>query len=80
MSIGTKLALAVTLALGFTSAALAQPGFDPNLANRYPSYADPGVYGYSGTGNVPGPLQSIPPTTLNSGQARLHRQRQWLAE
>lgn len=75
MSIGTRIALAATLALGFSSAALAQPGFDPNLANRYPSYADPGVYGYSGSGNVPGPLQSLPPATLQSGSVRLHQQR-----
>ena len=36
----TKIALAAVLFAATSSAALAQ-GFDPNLANRYPSYADP---------------------------------------
>ena len=36
----TKIALAATLFAATSSVAMAQ-GFDPNLANRYPSYADP---------------------------------------
>ena len=36
----TKIVLATALLAATSSAALAQ-GFDPNLANRYPSYAEP---------------------------------------
>jgi hypothetical protein len=36
-----RIALVAALLAGGASAALAQ-GFDPNLANRYPAYADPG--------------------------------------
>ena len=38
----TKIALAAALFAVTSSAALAQ-GFDPNMANRYPSLASPGV-------------------------------------
>jgi hypothetical protein len=38
----TKIALAAALFAVTSSAALAQ-GFDPNMANRYPPYANPGV-------------------------------------
>ena len=72
MSIKTKIALAATLALGLTSVVLAQPGFDPNLANRYPAYAAPGVYGYTTNGNVPVPLQAQH-ATLESAPVRLHQ-------
>jgi hypothetical protein len=40
MSIKTRIALATALVALTTSVALAQD-FDPNLANRYPAYADP---------------------------------------
>jgi hypothetical protein len=36
----TKIALAATLFAATSSVAMAQ-GFDPNMANRYPSYANP---------------------------------------
>lgn len=36
----TKIALAAVILAGTTSFAAAQ-GFDPNLANRYPAYANP---------------------------------------
>lgn len=39
----TKIALAAILFAATSSAALAEDGFDPNLANRYPAYAAPGA-------------------------------------
>ena len=36
-----KIALTTALVLGTASVALADEGFDPNLANRYPAYAAP---------------------------------------
>ena len=46
-----KTVLATLALLGSATLAQAQ-GFDPNLANRYPSYAEPGVYGYSSNGSL----------------------------
>ena len=43
----TKIALAAALFAATSSAAFAQ-GFDPDLSNRYPGYAAPNTYGYSG--------------------------------
>ena len=37
----TKIALIAALVMGTASAAMAEDGFDPNLANRYPGYAGP---------------------------------------
>lgn len=51
----TKTVLATIVLLGSATLAQAQ-GFDPNLANRYPSYAEPGAYGYSSNGGAPRPL------------------------
>ena len=50
----TKIALAIALVAGSASVASAQ-GFDPNPANRYPSYTAPGgmAQPYIGT-SVPG--------------------------
>ena len=47
----TKIALAIALVAGSASVASAQ-GFDPNPANRYPSYSAPGgmAQPYNGTG------------------------------
>ena len=42
MSTKTKIALAAALFAATSSVALAQ-GFDPNMANRYPGYANPGA-------------------------------------
>ena len=67
----TKIALAAVLFAATTSAAFA--GFyDPNLANRYPSYADPNTYGYSASGSL-GSLQSAPAGALHSAQVRLQK-------
>ena len=40
MTTTTKLAIAAAMFVGATTFASAQ-GFDPNLANRYPAYANP---------------------------------------
>ena len=53
----TKIALAVALFAATSSAALAQ-GFDPNLANRYPAYANPNASVQ--TTAARGTLQSAP--------------------
>jgi len=37
----TKVALAAVLLAGSVTVAAADDGYDPNLANRYPAYADP---------------------------------------
>lgn len=66
----TKTVLATLVLLG--SATLAQANtFDPNLANRYPSYAEPGVYGYSASGGAP---QRLQPHALQSRDVSLPRQ------
>jgi hypothetical protein len=36
-----KIALITALIIGTASVAMAEDGFDPNLANRYPAYAAP---------------------------------------
>jgi len=69
-----KTALAISIVLGSASLALAQ-GFDPNLANRYPGYAEPGTYGYSANANAPARLQPAPHQTFQSAPARLHQGR-----
>ena len=48
----TKIALAAVLFAATSSAALAQGYYDPNLANRYPGYAEPNSYGYSSSGKL----------------------------
>jgi hypothetical protein len=58
----TKIALAAALFAATSSAALAQ-GFDPDLSNRYPGYAAPNTYGYSGAGKL-GAINSAPAATL----------------
>jgi len=58
----TKIALAATLFAATSSVAMAQ-GFDPNMANRYPGYADPGA----STSQV----TVAPHGTLQSAQVRL---------
>jgi hypothetical protein len=61
----TKIALAATLFAATSTVAMAQ-GFDPNMANRYPSYADP-------VASVP---QAISPRgKLHSAPVRLHQGR-----
>ena len=69
-----KTALATSIVLGSASLALAQ-GFDPNLANRYPAYAEPGTYGYAPNANVPVRMHPAPHATFQSAPARLHQGR-----
>jgi hypothetical protein len=76
----TKAVLAAVLVLGSTSFALAQ-SYDPNLSNRYPEMADPGVYGYMPNGNAPTWMhgapgtQASPQATLQSAPVRLQHGR-----
>lgn len=70
-----KTALATSIVLGSASLALAQGGFDPNPANRYPGYAEPGTFGYSPNANVPVRMHPAPQATFQSAPARLHRGR-----
>lgn len=51
MSSMTKTILAAVAVLGSVSFAQAT-SFDPNMANRYPSFAEPG-YGYTAKGGAP---------------------------
>ena len=68
----TKIALAAVLFAATSSAALAQGYYDPNLANRYPGYAEPNSYGYSSSGKL-GNIDSAPVSTLQSAPVRLHK-------
>ena len=70
-----KTALATSIVLGSASLALAQGGFDPNPANRYPAYAEPGAYGYSPNANVPVRMRPAAQATFQSAPARLHQGR-----
>lgn len=70
MSSMTKTVLATIVLLGSVTLAQAN-SFDPNLANRYPSYAEPGVYGYSASGGAP---QRLQPHALHSRDVSLPRQ------
>ena len=70
MSSMTKTVLATIVLLG--SATFAQAtSFDPNLANRYPGYVEPGVYGYSAKGGAPARLNA---QSLQSRDVSLPRQ------
>lgn len=55
----TKIALAAALVAGTASAAAAQ-GFDPNMANRYPHYANPIAQAPRSVTVPRGALQSAP--------------------
>ena len=70
-----KTALATSIVLGSVSLALAQGGFDPNPANRYPAHAEPGTFGYAPNANVPVRLRPTAQATFQSAPARLHRGR-----
>jgi hypothetical protein len=61
----TKIALAATLFAATSSVAMAQ-GFDPNMANRYPSYAAP---------ITSAPQATAPRGTLRTAPVRLHEGR-----
>jgi hypothetical protein len=73
MNNAVKMAFAATLVLGSTSFASAE--FDPSLANRYPGYAAPGVYGYTVNGNTPQLLHGTPSAPFKSAPVRLHQDR-----
>jgi hypothetical protein len=64
----TKIALAAMIIAATSSVALAQE-FDPNLANRYPAYADPIATAPRGT------LQSAPVRMLHGRNAALQNGR-----
>jgi hypothetical protein len=71
-----KTALATSIVLGSASLALAQGGaYDPNPANRYPAYAEPGTYGYSPNANAPVRLHPAPHAKFQSAPAQLHQGR-----
>jgi hypothetical protein len=65
-----KTVVAAVAVLGSVSFAQAS-SFDPNLANRYPSYAESGVYGYSSAGGAP---RRLNPQSLQSRNVSLPRQ------
>jgi hypothetical protein len=69
----TKIALAALVFAATSSAAFAQ--FDPDLANRYPGYAEPNAYGYSAGGKLGVPasaqIQSAPVSLKKHGNAYL---------
>ena len=68
----TKIAIAGLLFAAAGSSAFAQ--YDPNLANRYPGYAEPNAYGYVSSGKL-GALNSEPAVALRSAQVRLYKHR-----
>jgi hypothetical protein len=70
----SKAALAAALVLGSTSLALAQ-GFDPNLANRYPSLTNPQAYGYVAGANTPTRMSQVPNAALQSAPVHLRQSR-----
>jgi hypothetical protein len=74
MLTNTKIALAAALVAATSSVALAQD-FDPNLANRYPAYADAGTYGYVAGANNPTSLHGAPRATLQSAPVQLRQSR-----
>lgn len=65
----TKIALAAVLFAATSSAAFAQGDYDPNLANRYPSYTEPSTYGYS----ISGKLGALETTPIRSAQVSLKK-------
>ena len=67
-----KIALAAVLFAASSSAALASY-YDPNLANRYPGYAEPNTYGYVGGANTPQKLNGAAASTLQSSEVRLQK-------
>ena len=64
----TKIALAATLFAATSTVAMAQ-GFDPNMANRYPGYANPGASTSQVTVAPHGTLQSAPVRLLQGRNA-----------
>lgn len=60
-----KIALITALVIGTGSVAMAEDGFDPNLANRYPAYAAPHAQ--------QGPAFTSRSVSLNGGQAVINQ-------
>jgi hypothetical protein len=68
----TKIAVAAALVALTSTAAMAQGFFDPDLANRYPAYGNPGVYGYTADGRLTTHLNPAHQGTLQSAPVRLN--------
>lgn len=64
----TKIVLAAMIVAATSSVALAQE-FDPNLANRYPAYADP-AGPHVVFGSAPAQLRQSRNVALQTGQTR----------
>jgi len=74
MNTKTKLALAAALVVGTTSFAAAD-GYDPNLANRYPSYANPVAAAPHVSTHQNRTLRSAPVGLYQGRDVRLNNQR-----
>jgi hypothetical protein len=80
MNTKTKIALAAVLFAGTTSFAAAQ-GFDPNMANRYPAYANPAAAAPHASAHQNRTLRSAPVglyqgrTAYQSRNVQLNNQR-----
>ena len=72
MLMKTKIALAAVLLAGSATVAAAE-GYDPNLANRYPAYADPFYPDVSHTV----PVARAPRGVLQSAPVRLQNGRSY---
>jgi hypothetical protein len=68
MSTKTKIAIAAALFAATSSTAFAQ-GFDPNMANRYPSYANP----VAPTAHATTERLHTAPVGLHTAPVRLHQ-------
>jgi hypothetical protein len=74
MNTKTKLALAAALFIGTTSFAAAD-GYDPNLANRYPAYANPVAAAPQVSAHQNRTLRSAPVGLYQGRDVRLNSQR-----
>jgi hypothetical protein len=74
MNTKTKIALAAVLFAGTTSFAAAQ-GFDPNMANRYPAYANPAAAAPHASAHQNRTLRSAPVGLYQGRNVQLNNQR-----
>jgi hypothetical protein len=74
MNTKTKIALAAVLFAGTTSFAAAQ-GFDPNMANRYPAYANPAAAAPHASAHQSRTLRSAPVGLYQGRNVQLNNQR-----
>jgi hypothetical protein len=72
----TKIALAAVLFAGTTSFAAAQ-GFDPNLANRYPGYANPAAAAPHASAHQNRTLRTAPVGLYQGRNVQLNNQRSY---